>query len=120
VPATVGAVLGGSLANSFPGESLLNARADADHDRVTVAEVGRRRGVPHDWPTATGWIKELQTDRWQLILSQNGRAQLFDLQADPRQERDLAQQTQPSVLRDLRAKLGAVLESRASPRPTDD
>jgi hypothetical protein len=79
---------------------------------VTVAEVGRRRGVPRNWPTANGWIKGLQTDRWQLILSQSGRAQLFDLQADPRQEHDLAGRAQPSLMHDLRAKLAAVLQSR--------
>jgi arylsulfatase A-like enzyme len=112
VPATVGTVLGGSLADAFPGESLLKVHAAADVDGVTVAEVGRRRGVPRDWPTAAGWIKGLQTDRWQLILSQSGRAQLFDLQADPRQEHDLARRAQPALVRDLRAKLAAVLQSR--------
>ncbi len=73
----------------FPSRALdpLDAAAPAE---VAVSEVGRRSGVPKGWPTASGGLRSLQTERWQLIVSDAGTVELYDLDSDPRQLRNLA------------------------------
>jgi hypothetical protein len=47
--------------------------------------------VPATWPTASGNLRSLQTARWQLIEQTEAPDQLYDLQADPRESTNLAQ-----------------------------
>jgi choline-sulfatase len=81
--------LAGIAGAPFPGRSL-DAIAAADAEDVAVSEVGRRRGVPPAWPTASGGLRSLQTERWQLIVNEVGPAELYDLEADPHQLTNVA------------------------------
>jgi arylsulfatase A-like enzyme len=74
----------------FPSRPLV-APAVSDLGEVAVSEVGQRRGVPATWPTASGNLRSLQTARWQLIEQTEAPDQLYDLQADPRESTNLAQ-----------------------------
>jgi len=75
--------------SAFPGTSLFAPHAEA---QPVLAEVARRSMVAANWPSSRGWLASVLTDRWQLIRRQTGEVELFDLQADPKQERNLAVQ----------------------------
>jgi arylsulfatase A-like enzyme len=81
--------LAGLTDTPFPGRSLVGV-APHDGEDVAVSEVTRRRGIPATWPTASGGLRSLQTERWQLIVSDVGSAELYDLRADPAQANSLA------------------------------
>jgi len=80
--------LAGIAGSPFAGRSLV-AGADSA-DGAAVSEVGRRTGVPPAWPTASGGLRSLQTQRWQLIVHDVGPVELYDLDADPRQSLNVA------------------------------
>lgn len=89
----------------FAGRSPLAASGEPSDD-VAVSEVSRRRGVPAAWPTASGWLRSIQTDRFQLIVSETGKLELFDLASDPGQTRNLAPDSASSdVVARLRQRL---------------
>lgn len=46
--------------------------------------------MPSGWPRASGGLRSLQTERWQLIVSELGTVELYDLDADPRQLTNVA------------------------------
>jgi arylsulfatase A-like enzyme len=77
--------LTGLGAERFPGRSLVRAANLQDSGRDTVLiEVGRRSIAAQSWPVARGWVAGLVADRWQFILEQEGRMELYDVLADPR------------------------------------
>ncbi len=93
LPATVTDLL--DLDTSFPGRSLAalwrDPAAAAAWNEPVLAELARpRRDLPPEWPITRGDMKTLVTDRWQYLEWPDGSAQLFNLQSDPRLERDLA------------------------------
>lgn len=91
--------------NPFP-RYWSSPRKAADPDDVAVSEVGRRRGVPETWPTATGGLTSVQTERWQLIVNDSGMAELYDLATDPKQANNLAQDSaHADTLTKLRLRL---------------
>jgi arylsulfatase A-like enzyme len=97
--------LAGVTENPFPRYSSSPGQA-ADPDNVAVSEVGRRRGVPDTWPTATGGLASVQTERWQLIVNDSGTAELYDLATDPKQANNLAQDSaHADTLAKLRVRL---------------
>lgn len=109
--------LAGLTENPFPKYAPNPAEA-SDRDDVAVSEVGRRRGVPETWPTASGGLKSVQTERWQLIVNDTGTAELYDLATDPKQAHNLAQDSNHvETLTKLRLRLSAeVPDSTQEPR----
>lgn len=118
VPATVADLA--RLAQPFNGPSLAplwnDPTAAASWKEPVLAELSRpRRDVPAEWPVARGDMKTLVTDRWQYIEWADGSAQLFDILADPREERDLAAtESGRPVAATLREQLRRVLTRQAT------
>jgi hypothetical protein len=70
--------------------------------------------VPREWPTASGGLRSLQTQRWQLIVPDAGPVELYDLDADPRQSTNLAADPRfADVLGELRDGLQPRFRRRA-------
>ncbi len=99
--------LAGIAGTPFPGLTFETYVA-AGPNAVAVSEVGRRRGVPPWWPTASGGLRSLQTERWQLIESDVGRVELYDLETDARQLQNLASDPRfADVLASMQRRLAA-------------
>ena len=106
--------LAGLTDTSFPARSLVGG-APRNGEDVAVSEVTRRRGVPARWPTASGGLRSLQTEQWQLIVNDAGSAELYDLRTDPAQANNVAADIRyADVLTMLRRRL--TLEAR-NPTP---
>ena len=86
--------LAGIADTPFPGRSL-DAVETTGTEEVAVSEVGRRSLVPKGWPRASGGLRSLQTERWQLIVSDAGPVELYDLENAPGQLHNLP--SDPSV-----------------------
>jgi hypothetical protein len=98
----------------FRGRALADAPLP-DADDVAISEVSRRRGVPTAWPTASGGLRSIQTARYQLIVSETGRLELFDLVADPAQARNLASDAASAgIASGLRERLAREIDAAAS------
>jgi arylsulfatase A-like enzyme len=91
IPATVQEAAGLPVAG-FPRRSLL-AYLDPDDSTAepAVSEGPRVPGNPPTWQTGQGWVKSVATHRWQLIQLESGNRELYDLQSDPAELRDLAE-----------------------------
>ena len=117
VPALL-AGLAGLPDTPFPGGSMVSAAAAQDGEIVAVSEVGRRRGIPAAWPTASGGLRSVQTEQWQLIVNDAGAAELYDLTTDPGQVNNLGGDGRfADVLARLQRRLAAeVREPAPEPR----
>lgn len=95
LPATVLDLFGRAASPPFPGTSLAalwsSDGSDPPGDAV-VSEVspGRFKEGPPSYPTTSGWLKSVVTDRWHLIRSQSGRTELYAWGDDREEARDLA------------------------------
>ncbi len=80
-------------ANGWMGHDLLGPPPERDE---SISET--------DYPTAAGWsrLRALVNGRWKLIVS--SRTQLFDLAADPGEQRDVSA-TQPELARSMTRSL---------------
>jgi len=80
-------------AGGWMGHDLLGAPPERDE---SISET--------DYPTAAGWsrLRALVNGRWKLIVS--SRAQLFDLAADPGEQRDVSA-AQPNLARSMAESL---------------
>ena len=92
-------------ARAFPGQSLARywtTRTDAASTRV-LSEVSHASGLPKEYPASHGDMMSVIDGRYQLIRDTNGAEELFDLDQDPAQLRNLgATDTYQSVLEKLR------------------
>ncbi len=105
------AAMAGMQNHPFPGtplDAFWLGTAPADHSVVSEVEGGAWPGVPRFWPIYQGAIRSLVTERWHLLLTGQDRVELFDWNADPREEHDLASDpAHQGVLVALRERLNA-------------
>lgn len=72
---------------------------------------------PHYYPTTTP-VSAIRTRAWKLLeYFEDGRAELFDVLNDPREERDLAA-SKPEITAQLRARLDSWRQSAGARLPT--
>jgi arylsulfatase A-like enzyme len=100
---TVAALLGAEPPPGLPGRDLLTTRDGSDAISEIVSGFG-------DDGAGAGTVA-LRTERWKLIRSLRGTAELYDLTADPGEHRDLGA-SPPEA-----AALGATLDAWAQAAP---
>jgi hypothetical protein len=78
----------------FPGKPLVGLWSGAGDStpEPILAEVspGRFKAGPLNYPASAGGLKSLITDRWHFILSESGRAELYQWREDRRERHNLA------------------------------
>jgi arylsulfatase A-like enzyme len=121
LPATVVDLAGLRGATHFPGSSLARhwpgASAPGTHDGGAVpgvtpplAEVGPGIGVPERYPISKGPMQSLVAEGRHYIRNGDGREELYDLESDPWESRDLAGSAEDrSTLDRFRTDLARVL-----------
>jgi arylsulfatase A-like enzyme len=93
VPATIVSLLGMASGAPFPGRSLAthwDAVPEAEGMDVVLSEVGRAPGQPDWFPASQGDMVSALLGGVRCIRDGRGREQLFDVEADPWERRDLA------------------------------
>jgi arylsulfatase A-like enzyme len=102
-----------------PGDCARAQRArfpEHGADSAVVAEVHFTRGKDLAQPWGARFQRErfaLFADRYKLILSTDGQDELFDLETDPRESRNLAAE-KPVLFQTLAARLRALVEAGAA------
>ncbi len=118
IPATVMDLFGYVASPAFPGESLAKLwsdGADDEPERPVLSEVSRKGGGPPDYPVTAHGLRSLVTDRWHLILSDAGRAQLYAWRVDPEEHHDLANTPEGRiVVQELTQQLADVMASNGT------
>ena len=95
LPATVMNLLG--LAHSFPGESLTRYWQQAAQQELAAAPSSINIAPivsPHATPDKKAVIQSLVANRFHYIENPDGKKELYDLQNDPDETRDLAKATE--------------------------
>ena len=90
----------------FPGPSLMAEieRQDSMRPGSVVTELGRTR--VRGTPAAKGWVRSLASDQWHFILLQSGEQELYNLEVDPEELKNLAETTEGrEVARRMRSEL---------------
>jgi arylsulfatase A-like enzyme len=99
----------------FPGKSLVSLWSGATDDTTAepiLAEVspGRFRAGPLSYPTSSGGLKSLITDRWHFIVSESGRVELYAWREDRRERHNLAGTPEGrSVAENFKRHLGSII-----------
>jgi arylsulfatase A-like enzyme len=114
IPATI-AELASLPHPSFPGVSLARWwQGRAPENGMVVSELERPRigGMPKNWPVAQGWLKSVTDNHWHFILQEHGKRELFNLDADAKEENDVgglaeSQARMEEMKRQLEKELGA-------------
>jgi arylsulfatase A-like enzyme len=88
-------------ATSFPGASLSRywSGGITSADVRVLSEVSQASGLPKEYPASHGDMMSVISGKFQLIRSTTGTEELYDLEADPAQLRDLraAQSYRPTI-----------------------
>jgi arylsulfatase A-like enzyme len=111
IPATVMKLIDTTGSSPFPGPGLIDAgSASPDtQDSSVLAELEEKEFEAKSRPAQHGWLKSVLTERWQFILNQSGKMELYDLAEDPKQLRNQANSVEHSALvQSLRAKLDSL------------
>ncbi len=96
IPATIMALFGSSASVSlFPGGSLVplwssGSRDDAGDAALSEVNPGRFKEGPSNYPTTSGWLKSVVTDRWHLLRSETGRTEIYAWQEDREEAHDVS------------------------------
>lgn len=104
---------------AFPGQLLPRV---SDSTGSVRTELARRSAVPSNWPASRGSVAAVIEGRWHYIEEERGRAELFDVSADPAELVNLASQpAQATRQARFRAQLARALTgsgvSWERPRP---
>jgi arylsulfatase A-like enzyme len=78
---------GGEIPKDISGRSLLQRRADAP--RVIVSETHPCPDVKRIHPRFNRIERAVRSDRWEFIQSTAGKRELYDMQADPFERKNL-------------------------------
>jgi arylsulfatase A-like enzyme len=114
LPATIAELI--ALPDSpFPGTPLSRWwQGSAPEKRLAVSELDRYgSGDPQrNGAIAHRWLKSVTDDHWHFILQEGGKRELFNLDADPKEEKDLgglaeSQARMEEMRHQLEIKLGA-------------
>jgi arylsulfatase A-like enzyme len=121
LPATI-AELTGLPHSPFPGVSLSRWwNGSAPEERVVVSEVSRPevKTLPPNEPISQGWLKSATDDNWHFILQQHGNRELFNLNLDVREEKNLSSLSESQArMEEMQNQLERLLGFRL-PRPTE-
>ena len=108
------AELAGITQTPFPAYSL-RAHAAPPSEAVAVSEIPYGRGMPSVFPIASGGLRSVQTEQWHLIVSESGRAELYDLVRDRAELKNLADEPAfADVLSKLQERLDLEVPGSAS------
>lgn len=113
LPATVLDLVPLAGAPPFPGTSLArhwtSAATVGDRHSPVLAEVTQSIRMPDWWPSSKGTMRALIADGMHYIRSGGGKEELYDLERDPEEHRNLAaSDSGRAVLERLRAALDAI------------
>jgi arylsulfatase A-like enzyme len=88
VPAMIGCLLGIRMPGFLAPRPGRGSPCRPDDPAWSIGV--REPGAPPTWQTSGGWAASVVKDRWHLITLQDGRHELYDLEADPREVMNLA------------------------------
>ena len=121
LPATI-AELTALRDSPFPGISLARWwRGSPPEERMVVSEVERPQvaSLPKHWPISQGWVKSVSDDHWHFILQEHGKKELFNLDSDAGEERNLAELPESQArLAEMQSQLERLL-GRGLPKRAD-
>jgi hypothetical protein len=105
----------------FPGQSLARHWTPDDAARGVApaspafAEVSRGIRIPDRYPNAKGDLKSLIAGNLHYVVTSDGAEELYDLVADPREERNLVGNADAAPALDgFRRQLGAIVKRPAA------
>ena len=93
LPATVLDLTGDRAQQIFPIPSLTQLWNQPGNDPAwpnPISELHRYIYQPHHYPAYSGWLKAIVAPRWQLIVSEKMPAELYDWNADPLEQHNVA------------------------------
>jgi arylsulfatase A-like enzyme len=114
LPATILDLVGARESPPFPGTSLLpelrsaSATPRGARPSVILSQLNPPAGYQSfpGWPASRGTLRSLLGVRWHYLVDSAGREQLFDVQGDPEEARDLSgTAAAASVLAEMRTEL---------------
>jgi arylsulfatase A-like enzyme len=111
LPATIMSMVAPSD-STFPGPSVFQS----DSGRRVLSELARRSGLPTGWPSSNGSVAATTTQRWHFIETQNGIGELYDIQQDPDELTNLAEDSAyAGVVAEFRQTLTQALSGSGLP-----
>lgn len=129
IPATAVDLLSRHSASPFPGQSLArhwqpdDSIADAG-DAMSFSEVALRETIsrnPSRPPAWRGPMQAMTAEGRSYIRNADGREELFDLEADPEESRDLAgSPDSAAVLARFRSRLAGIMPATGGSESPDD
>ncbi len=118
LPATILNLTGDGQQQIFPIASLAQLWQQPGVDPAwpnPISELHRYIYQPHHYPAYSGWLKAIVAPRWQLIVSEKMPAELYDWNADPQEQHNLAAEPGEGARAD---ELNTELWSEVEPRGT--
>ena len=120
VAPTVLALLNTVCDHCFPGEALtrfwMNAAAPSGSESPGFSEVRRGIRIPDRYPNAKGDLHSLMADDFHYIVNSDGKEELYDLNRDPHEQRNVAPTAEGAAAR-MRREIELMIRPGQSPPP---